>query len=299
MQRVLLSTKGSPSTLRLQLGGATLRLLAADPRVPGLATAAATPAARILSEEGDVTGPLPAPWERVRPALTLHVHLRSSPDRPVFPPRLAAACRDGCCRFRLARYDLELAWSEASGRGMAALQPTVLAMKALLQLGLSVQLPRQGGLAVHAASLVHGGQAYLFPAASGVGKSTLVRHSGGDPALADEISLVHRGEAGSFLAFPSPFWSKDGCPPPELPAAASHGYPLARLCFLEQAPAPWRAALGPAAATDLLLQHVLAYGPSVELASSTLEAAIQLCRTVPAERIGVPPDGPVWPWLVP
>jgi len=288
--------------LRCRLGGVALHLRGADPRLGQLCVAAASPAAEITAygsadDEPEGRGGTGA-------ELVLDVCLEEAPSRMIFGPHLEVARQDGRLCFSFTRYDLELSWSEtqAQGRGRATMQPTLLAARALLQLALSVLLLRRGGLAVHAASLVRHGRAFLFPAASGVGKSTLVRCSGGAPALSDEISLIGTAWAGGpspFLAFPSPFWSDGARPPDLLPPAAAQGYPLERICFIAQGAVLRRHPLGCRDAVDLLLRHLLMYGPSPELAGAALDTTVRLCRTVPAERLELPPEPSIWPELLP
>lgn len=83
--------------------------------------------------------------------------------------------------------------------GMAGLQHFLMAL-------FSVLLPAHDGLMLHAASVHDRTGAYVFSAASGVGKSTLVRNSPGYALLSDEGTLV-RFQHGRLYAYGSPFRS--------------------------------------------------------------------------------------------
>jgi hypothetical protein len=67
---------------------------------------------------------------------------------------------------------------------------------------------------LHASSLVHKEQAYVFPGRSGAGKTTIVEHSAGKAVLNDELSLlIWDAEDAEVLAYGTPFfgdWNRPG-----------------------------------------------------------------------------------------
>ncbi len=230
------------------------------------------------------------------PPLRLHLALRERAARPFPRPYLRAAGRGGARHWALQRADLDLAWWDGAGWGLARCAPRRGSLRGLLQLALAGLLPLSGGLSLHAASLVFRGQAYVFLGPSGVGKSTLVATSGGEPALGDEVALL-RGQAGGWRAYASPFWSDDEGLPLQSRGADPAGYPVARLLFLRQRPTLERRRLDPDVAADALLGHTLAYGLDAALAQRLLDAAVGLCAAVPAEELGLPLGVSVWPGL--
>ena len=281
----------APAACRIRVGGLGIDLRCED----------ATLAKQVCSTVGIGTMPLEGGHgaEHPRPDLTLYLRVVETPWPHIYPPQLRMRPGPGEW-IALSHSEARVAWSESAGWGIAQLQPGRAAVQAMLQLLVCTLLPRRGGLALHAASLVHKGRAYLFPGASGVGKTTLVRFSGGSPALGDDVSMVARQqEETAFHAFPSPFWSQGRRPPEDTRRASPQGYPLARICFLEKSEQPWRRAVNPGEAMDLLLEHTMVTGPDVLQAALILDIALPLVQGVPSERIGVPYGRPVWPWLVP
>ena len=67
---------------------------------------------------------------------------------------------------------------------------------------------RSGGLLVHAAGLLVGGQVHLFVGHSGSGKSTAVALSPQALALGDDLILLRPEEAG-WRAYGTPFWNPE------------------------------------------------------------------------------------------
>ena len=100
-----------------------------------------------------------------------------------------------------------------------------LPLDAFLRVLFSLALVEEGGLLVHAASLVRAGRAYLFPGRSGAGKTTLARLSTDVLLLSDEVSLVRDGRCHG-----TPFWGelgRGGRPAPRpLPRFTSRSTPI-------------------------------------------------------------------------
>jgi hypothetical protein len=69
---------------------------------------------------------------------------------------------------------------------------------------------KEGGLLLHASSLVHQGMAYVFPGASGAGKTTIVRLSPELPLLTDEISAIQLTDNSRVLGHGTPFFGDLG-----------------------------------------------------------------------------------------
>ncbi len=229
--------------------------------------------------EGDLT-----PRVRFTMGLTL------GQDLPWFQPEVLPR---GGGYVELRRYDLEACLSITRGLGLARLQATREAVRNLLAMWATWDLPRRGGLVVHAVSLVRHERAYLLPAGSGVGKTTLAARVGA--SLSDEFSLVTPAEGRGHLVFPSPFWGDGRAPEPGAPRN-HRGYPLAGLYFLEQAPTPFVRPIPPGDALTRLMARVVSYSRATEDLGRILDACSRLCRDVPAHRLGL--DLHTDPWTI-
>lgn len=161
--------------------------------------------------------------------------------------------------LRLKRWDLDLTLDPTRTllRGDAAPMPSSVeeALRLLLAAAFLRDAPR--GLLVHGACTVLQGEAWLFPASSGVGKSTLARLTPGDRVLSDELALL-TCQDGAWWAWPSPFWNFEDAWPALHPA--HHPVPLRHLRFIRQAPRTQLLPMPPDAALAALLRQTVA-GP--------------------------------------
>jgi hypothetical protein len=81
------------------------------------------------------------------------------------------------------------------------------ALDSLLRVLLSWKLTGRSGFLLHAASVIHNGNAYVFTGRSGAGKSTVASLAPEGSVLTDEISLL-RCENGEWRAYGTPFWGE-------------------------------------------------------------------------------------------
>ncbi len=150
----------------------------------------------------------------------------------------------------------------------------------VLRLVVARQLLQSGGLLLHAGAAVSRGQALVFPASSGTGKSTLVRElaaAGLEPLGDDMVAL--RPAAGGWTAWPLPFTGErtlKGRPKP-LPLLAVH--PLRR------GDGPRLDPLGPGAAAAAIAHQTLGLALFPELAGAGLTIAARLSTSVPVEAL--------------
>jgi hypothetical protein len=101
------------------------------------------------------------------------------------------------------------------------------ALDSLLRILLTVVLLPRRGFLLHAATVVRGGQAYVFMGPSGAGKSTVASLSPRGSVLTDEISLLRHTD-GAWQAHGTPFWG-------EFRAAGMNcHFPIAGIYSLEQ-----------------------------------------------------------------
>ena len=153
-------------------------------------------------------------------------------------------------------------------------------LDAVLRASVSIAVPRNGGLILHASAVDARGAAYVFSGVSGAGKSTIATLLGGLPGftkIADDLVIV-MPHAGGFALHTVPFLCKEARPP-------RHGLPGAGGHALAQRPAHRRERLAPAAATRELLRHVLAHVVEPQTAASTLAAALAFTTVVPCHRL--------------
>lgn len=101
------------------------------------------------------------------------------------------------------------------------------ALDSLLRILLTVVLLPRRGFLLHAATVVRGGQAYVFMGPSGAGKSTVASLSPRGSVLTDEISLLRHTE-GAWQAHGTPFWGEFRA------AGVNCHFPIAGIYSLEQ-----------------------------------------------------------------
>ncbi len=116
------------------------------------------------------------------------------------------------------------------------------------QLLLMYFFARRKGLLTHAAGITRGGKAFIFPGASGAGKSTfsdLLARAGAGKMLSDERVIV-REIKGKMIAFGTPWAGTAGI-------ARAGSAPLAGIFFLKHGKSNRIQKLDPVAAADRLL----------------------------------------------
>jgi hypothetical protein len=156
----------------------------------------------------------------------------------------------------------------------------------------SLLLAKQGGLLVHASSVVRNGRAFLFAGVSGAGKTTIARLAPTDATLlTDEISYLRR-EADGYAAFGTPF-AGDLAKPGENVRA-----PLAALYLLAQGPQNRIDPVGGADAVRAVLQCVLFFAHDSQLVGHVFDSVCDLVQRVPVLRLTFVPDSHVWELIV-
>ncbi|HWN68823.1 MAG TPA: hypothetical protein VNM90_14395 [Haliangium sp.] len=208
-----------------------------------------------------------------------------SASYPAFDAALRAPRRVG-----LQRYDAEgeLALPERAGepvRGRFRVGESPNSLEALVRIGMSVTVPRRGGLVFHASVVRARHGAALFAGKSGAGKSTiaaLLAGVSGFERLADELIIAMPGEK------PGENKGWDVHVPPflggvDLPHGASA--PLAEVHVLVQAPHHRRTPLSRTEAVRALLPHALVYVAEPETAAHALAAGAALAAAVPCYRL--------------
>ncbi|MCU0290572.1 MAG: hypothetical protein MUF10_01065 [Thermoanaerobaculaceae bacterium] len=164
------------------------------------------------------------------------------------------------------------------------------AVENVLRLAVAYSLLHAGGLLFHAACVVDGDEAVVFPGLSGAGKSTTSRLSAaeGRMVLSDDIVGVTPGQAG-FHVVALPFGS-------EFRFAGPSGtrVPLRTLCTLEKAEAIEVAGLKPSAAVGLALACTPYVNHDPIRADRLFENIERLVRAVRLRTLRFPRHGPIW-----
>lgn len=224
--------------------------------------------------------PTPAPSELLRLKLRLTTDWGDWPRDGEQVPALEVTPQDNG-RWRLRRTDLVGELERAPRQITAAMAPQGPVMEECLRLLMWLQLAAPDGpdgLIVHCGCALHGGRAWCFPAASGTGKSTLIRLTPGDGALTDEFVLLTRDEEGRWFAWPSPFWNWERQIAPDI--APWTPYPLAGVALLAQSPTTrW----APAHSLDVLIplmEQVIAFNTFADEAARTFELAADLVESL-------------------
>lgn len=215
-----------------------------------------------------------------------------SPAYPAFDARLR-----GPRHVALSRFDAEgeIVLPETPdgpvhGRFRVGDSPNSL--EAAVRIGMSVTVPRRGGLLLHASAVQTGAGAAVFIGKSGAGKSTIAAMLDGVPGmtrLADELVIImpdrddqhdaqNDARGGAWRVHVPPFLGGVALP------FGVHA-PLTGVHVLVQAPRHQRALLPRTEAVRALLPHVLAYVAEPDTAAHALAAAAAVTAAVPCYRL--------------
>jgi hypothetical protein len=170
--------------------------------------------------------------------------------------------------FYRGAFDTELHTGELTSEGIAGLQHFLWAL-------FSVVLPVRDGLLVHAASVGSRGNAFVFPASSGIGKSTLVRNSPTHIIFSDEGTIL-RCQQGQLFCYGSPFRSDN------FRNLQWYRVPVHGIYFLTQAKRDSVVTISHAEAVERLLPQVFLYtdSPAVRISAYGIATnIIQLTET--------------------
>jgi hypothetical protein len=134
---------------------------------------------------------------------------------------------------------------------------------------------KERGLLLHASSLVHREQAYIFPGESGAGKTTIVRLSPELPLLTDEISAVQMTENGRVVCHGTPFFGDLGQPGEKL------SVPVKGLYFPVKAQENRVIPLTLQETATRLISCICVYTTRVELLRNMFTLGLQLAERLP------------------
>jgi hypothetical protein len=220
-----------------------------------------------------------------RPIFELDVDL-VAPGRITEDDDIAVRFESG--RWLIERGDLRAEWDPMSRHGRIVQSANPYSIDAALRIIHSLILAREGGLLVHAASVVRNRRAFLFAGVSGAGKTTISRLAPADTKLlTDEISYLRQSGHG-YVAYGTPFAG-------ELAKVGENVHaPLAALYFLRKGPENTIETVRGSEAVHMLLENVLFFTHDAELVGLVFESACELVRNVPVYRLTFVPDESIW-----
>ncbi|MBL0227568.1 hypothetical protein [Thermomonas sp.] len=166
--------------------------------------------------------------------------------------------------------------------------PSPYSLDSILRILLTVALAGEGGMLMHASSVVLSGRAYVFTGVSGAGKTTISRLAPeGAHLLTDEMSFIRR-EGGEYFAHGTPFAGELGHP------GRKHERPAGRHLPAGAGPGKPIEPLSPADAVRALMSNILYFAKDGALTSQVFDNAISLAARVPVRRLTFYPDARVW-----
>jgi hypothetical protein len=151
---------------------------------------------------------------------------------------------------------------------------------------------RNGGLLMHAAGLLVGGQVHLFIGHSGSGKSTVVALSPHALALGDDLILLRPEEAG-WRAYGTPFWNPEAA----RREGQTAGGRLIGIYSLVQDQEVYLQAMSPAAAAAELAANCPVVSGGAAWLAGLLSRCQQLRAAVPVQRLHFRKDPSFWDLL--
>ncbi|MBS0458445.1 MAG: hypothetical protein JSR22_00015 [Proteobacteria bacterium] len=191
--------------------------------------------------------------------------------------------------WRLLRGDFEARWDPATRHGTARLRANPYALDSVLRILHTVLLAEQGGMLMHASSVVLAdGRAFVCTGVSGAGKTTISRLvPPGAHILTDEMSFIRREDDG-YYAYGTPFAGELATPGENIRA------PLAGVFLLAQGPDNRIDPLSPGEAVRALMANILYFARDDALTAKVFDNAIALAARVPVRRLTFFPDARVW-----
>lgn len=160
-------------------------------------------------------------------------------------------------------------------------------LDSLIRILLTKLLLPCNGFLLHAATVVHGGEAYVFMGRSGAGKSTVASLSPPGSALTDEISLLRRDE-GRWRAYGTPFWGEFRA------EGQNHSVPVGAVYSLVQARQNYKQRLPGNASLTSMLANTLFFLPGRAGREALLGILAGFVKEVPVYRLEFRKDATFW-----
>lgn len=165
---------------------------------------------------------------------------------------------------------------------------------AIMRAAVGRHLLVHGGLSLHAAAMIQGGQGWLFVGERGAGKTTIVRHHPGDRVLGDDHALLVPASTGAgygYAVHGTPYAGREGTP------CQAGQAPLAGICLLEQHPETHVEPVSAARAFSALLPTVIHSPADRADTEAVMRTLAQLIERRPVLRLRVNLTDSPWPLL--
>jgi hypothetical protein len=141
-------------------------------------------------------------------------------------------------------------------------------------------LTERGGIALHAASVLSRGRAWVLIGRSGAGKTTVARTFPEDGLLGDDLAALTL-DGPVPIVHATPFAGREGTP------ATAGSAPLAGFAVLAQGPKTQAAPLPPRDAVLALLRHTFSFRDGAAERAALLDRALALSRGFPVLSVEV------------
>lgn len=192
--------------------------------------------------------------------------------------RLAARGIAGSVSITEGRAELQLNAHEPLGH-----------LEYFLRIACALLAFQRGGLLLHSAGLVVGGQAYLFTGVSGSGKSTVTALSPHATALSDDLVLLRPNNTG-WIAHGTPFWNPEAASR----AGQTASGPVAGIYKLVKAPHVRLETLSFAAAAAELAANCPVVNGRPELLPELLARCRTLAAATPVQQLHFRKEASFW-----
>ena len=190
--------------------------------------------------------------------------------------------------WRLLCGDFDAEWDPRTRHGHVRLHPSPYSLDSVLRILHTVMLAEQGGMLMHASSVVLDGRAYLFTGVSESGKTTISRLAPPHAhLLTDEMSFI-RLEDGEYFAYGTPFAGELATPGENMRA------PLAGIFLLAKGADNRIDPFDQGQAVRTVMANILYFARDDALTSKVFDNAIALAARVPVKRLTFFPDARVW-----
>jgi len=191
-------------------------------------------------------------------------------------------------RWQVRRGDFFAEWDPLSRHGRIRMVPSPYSLDSVIRILHTLLLAEQGGMLMHASSVVRGGHAWVFTGVSGAGKTTISRLAPPQSRiLTDEMSFL-RPEEDHYFAHGTPFSGELGRPGENLRAPLAGVFLLAKGRENRIDPLPRTEAI------RALMANTLYFARDDALTTRVFDNAIAMAAQVPVRRLTFAPDARVW-----